>query len=45
MLKISPAAALAAGMPCTPLSQTVADTRSWDLDRGKPPSQERVDRR
>ena len=25
MLRISPAAALAAGMPCTPLSQTVAD--------------------
>jgi 2'-hydroxyisoflavone reductase len=37
MLRISPAAALAAGMPCTPLSQTVADIRTWDRDRGEPP--------
>jgi 2'-hydroxyisoflavone reductase len=37
MLQISPAAALAAGMPCTPLSRTVADTRAWDRDRGEPP--------
>jgi 2'-hydroxyisoflavone reductase len=37
MLQISSAAALAVGMPRTPLSQTVADTRSWDLDRGQPP--------
>ena len=37
MLRISPAAALAAGMPCTPLSRTVADVRAWDRDRGEPP--------
>lgn len=37
MLRISPAAALAAGMPRTPLSQTVADIRAWDRDRGEPP--------
>jgi 2'-hydroxyisoflavone reductase len=37
MLRISPAAALAAGMPRTPLAQTVADVRAWDLDRGEPP--------
>lgn len=37
MLRISSAAALAAGMPRTPLSQTVADTRAWDRDRGEPP--------
>ena len=37
MMRISPAAALAAGMPRTPLSQTVADTRAWDRDRGEPP--------
>jgi 2'-hydroxyisoflavone reductase len=37
MLRISPAAALAAGMPRTPLAQTIADTRAWDRDRGEPP--------
>jgi 2'-hydroxyisoflavone reductase len=37
MLRISPAAALAAGMPRTPLARTVADTRAWDRDRGEPP--------
>jgi 2'-hydroxyisoflavone reductase len=37
MLRISPAAALVAGMPRTPLSQTVADTRAWDRNRGEPP--------
>lgn len=37
MLRISPAAALAAGMPRTPLVRTVADTRAWDHDRGEPP--------
>ena len=37
MLRISSAAALAVGMPRTPLSKTVADTRSWDRDRGEPP--------
>lgn len=36
MLRISPAAALAAGMPRTPLAQTVADIRAWDRDRGEP---------
>ena len=37
-LRLSPAAALAAGMPRTPLSQTVADTRAWDRPRpGEPP--------
>lgn len=37
MLRISSAAALAAGMPRTPLAQTVADTRAWDRGRGEPP--------
>jgi 2'-hydroxyisoflavone reductase len=37
MLRLSPAAALAAGMARTPLAQTVADTRAWDRDRGEPP--------
>ncbi len=37
MLQISSAAALAAGMPRTPLVQTVADVRAWDRDRGEPP--------
>jgi nucleoside-diphosphate-sugar epimerase len=37
MMRISAAAALAAGMPATPLSQTIADTRTWDRDRGEPP--------
>ena len=37
MMRISPAAALAAGMPRTPLSRTVADTRAWDRARGEPP--------
>lgn len=33
----SAAAARAVGMPATPLAQTAADTRAWDLDRGEPP--------
>ena len=37
MLQISPAAALEAGMPSTPLAQTVAETRAWDRERGEPP--------
>ncbi len=37
MLRISSAAALDAGMPATPLAQTIADTRSWDVARGAPP--------
>ncbi len=37
MLRISSAAALAAGMPRTPLAQTVADTRAWDRARGETP--------
>jgi 2'-hydroxyisoflavone reductase len=37
MLRISPAEALAAGMPQTPLAKTVADTRAWDRERGEPP--------
>jgi 2'-hydroxyisoflavone reductase len=37
MLQISAAAAHAAGMPRTPLLQTIEDTRAWDLDRGEPP--------
>src|SRR6476620_1693972 len=36
MLRISPAAALAVGMPSTPLAQTVADVRAWDRERGEP---------
>ncbi len=36
MLRISNTAALAAGMPSTPLMQTIADTRAWDLSRGEP---------
>ena len=42
MLQISPAAALAAGMPRTPLAQTVADVRAWDRDRGEPPLGQRT---
>jgi nucleoside-diphosphate-sugar epimerase len=37
MLRISSAAARNAGMPATPLAQTIADTRDWDLARGEPP--------
>ena len=37
MFHISPAAAHGAGMPRTPLAQTIADTREWDLGRGEPP--------
>jgi 2'-hydroxyisoflavone reductase len=37
MLRISPAAALAVGMPRTALIQTISDTRAWDRDRGEPP--------
>ena len=36
MFRRSAAAALAAGMPTTPLHQTAADTRAWDLERGLP---------
>jgi 2'-hydroxyisoflavone reductase len=36
MLRISNEAALAAGMPATPLAQTIADTRAWDVARGEP---------
>jgi 2'-hydroxyisoflavone reductase len=37
MLRISSSAARAAGMPSTPLAQTIADTRAWDVSRGEPP--------
>jgi 2'-hydroxyisoflavone reductase len=37
MLQISAAAAHAAGMPRSPLSRTIEDTRAWDLERGEPP--------
>ena len=37
LLRMSPAAAYAAGMPCTPLAQTIADVRAWDRGRGEPP--------
>lgn len=37
LLRISPAAAHAVGMPRTPLSVTVADTLAWDRERGLPP--------
>lgn len=37
MLRISPAAALGAGMPSTPLAETVAATRAWDQARNTPP--------
>lgn len=37
MLQISAAAAHAAGMPRTPLSRTIEDTRAWDRERGEPP--------
>jgi len=33
----NPAKARAAGMPVTPLRQTVADVLAWDRDRGEPP--------
>ncbi len=36
MLRISNAAALAAGMPSTPMARTIADTRAWDVARGEP---------
>ncbi|MCW2763176.1 MAG: NAD-dependent epimerase/dehydratase [Marmoricola sp.] len=36
MLRISNTAALTAGMPATPLEQTITDTRVWDLARGEP---------
>ncbi|GAA1667728.1 SDR family oxidoreductase [Kribbella yunnanensis] len=32
-----PSKARAAGMPVTPLKQTLADLRAWDHDRGEPP--------
>jgi 2'-hydroxyisoflavone reductase len=34
----SPARARAAGLPATPLEQTVADVLAWDRDRGDPPA-------
>jgi 2'-hydroxyisoflavone reductase len=37
MFRRSRAAADAAGMPATPLTQTAADTRAWDVERGLPP--------
>ncbi len=37
LFRISAAAARAVGMPQTPLAQTVADTRAWDVRRGLPP--------
>ncbi|MFL6172883.1 MAG: NAD-dependent epimerase/dehydratase family protein [Marmoricola sp.] len=36
MLRISSSAALAVGMPATPLAKTIADTRAWDVSRGEP---------
>ena len=33
----NPAKARAAGMPVTPLRQTIADLLAWDRDRGEPP--------
>ena len=36
MFRRSAAAALAAGMPTTPLATTAADTRAWDVSRGMP---------
>jgi 2'-hydroxyisoflavone reductase len=36
MFRTSAARALESGMPATPLSQTAADTRAWDLERGRP---------
>jgi 2'-hydroxyisoflavone reductase len=36
MFRRSAAAALAAGMPTTPLATTAADTRAWDVERGLP---------
>jgi hypothetical protein len=32
----NPAKARAAGMPVTPLQQTLADLLAWDRDRGEP---------
>lgn len=37
MFRISAAAADAVGVPRTPLHRTVADTRAWDDQRGRPP--------
>lgn len=36
----SPARALAAGMPATPLEVTAADVLAWDRERGEPPLEE-----
>ena len=36
MFRRSSAAALAIGMPATPLATTAADTRTWDIARGEP---------
>ena len=36
LFKISAAAARRVGMTHTPLAQTVADTRAWDIQRGEP---------
>lgn len=36
MLRISNAAALAAGMPSMPLARTIDDAGAWDVARGEP---------
>lgn len=36
LFRISATAAYEVGMPQTPLAQTIADTRAWDLQRGQP---------
>jgi 2'-hydroxyisoflavone reductase len=36
LFRISAAAARQVGMPQTPLAQTIADTRAWDVQRGRP---------
>jgi 2'-hydroxyisoflavone reductase len=36
LFRASGARALEVGMPTTPLAQTAADTRAWDLERGRP---------
>lgn len=36
MFRRSAARALAVGMPTTTLAQTAADTRAWDVERGRP---------
>jgi 2'-hydroxyisoflavone reductase len=36
MLRISNDRARTVGMPSTPMTQTIADTRAWDVSRGEP---------